>query len=525
MTIKKKILWVDDEIDLLKSHILFLTEKGYEVETASNGEDALALLKEKNFDAIFIDEMMPGLGGLELLAKLKEINYTAPVIMITKNEAESLMNEAIGSKIFDYLIKPIKPSQVLLALKKLFDAKIISSQQIVKSYISDFNELSMLINSNPNWNEWINIYLKLTSWEFELTEHSDQGLKESLAELKRSANLTFSKTIEREYPEWIHTQKLQSRPILTTDILDQKILNSLRSGEKNILFLVIDCLRLDQWMIMENFLKDFYYIKKDYYYTILPTATAYARNSLFAGLFPNELEKYYPDIYDVNIQNENTRNQYEKELLNLFLQRKRVKLKNNIKYVKIIDQDFGRNFEQNALSIQNNHLSVIVYNFLDMIAHGRSDSALLKEIAPDESAYRALTKTWFAHSNLYSLFKIFSQLKNTIIYVTTDHGSIRTLRGAKVLGDRYAATSLRFKYGRNLKADERNAIFVKNPSNYKLPQISAAINYIFAREDYFFLFPNDYNVYLNLYNDTFQHGGVSLEEMIVPFIELQSKLS
>jgi hypothetical protein len=242
-------------------------------------------------------------------------------------------------------------------------------------------------------------------------------------------------------------------------------------------------------------------------------------------LFPNELEKYYPDIYDVNIQNENTRNQYEKELLNLFLQRKRVKLKNNIKYVKIIDQDFGRNFEQNALSIQNNHLSVIVYNFLDMIAHGRSDSALLKEIAPDESAYRALTKTWFAHSNLYSLFKIFSQLKNTIIYVTTDHGSIRTLRGAKVLGDRYAATSLRFKYGRNLKADERNAIFVKNPSNYKLPQISAAINYIFAREDYFFLYPNDYNVYLNLYNDTFQHGGVSLEEMIVPFIELQSKLS
>lgn len=520
---KRRILWVDDEIDLLKSHILFLTEKGYEVDTASNGEDAIALIKEKYFDVIFLDEMMPGIGGLETLSKIKEINKAIPVVMITKNEAESLMDEAIGSKIADYLIKPIKPSQVLLTLKKIFEAKTISSMQVAKTYIGEFNELTDIVNSNPAWSDWINIYLKLTEWELELDEHPDSGLKESLNELKRNANLTFSKTVEREYPDWINTQELKLRPILTTDIMDKKILNELRNGSKNILLFVIDCLRADQWLIMENVLKEYFYVKKDYYYSILPTATAYSRNSLFAGLFPNEIEKYFPDIYDVNIQNENSRNQYEKELLNLLLQRKRIKLKNDLKYVKIIDPDFGRNFEQNASSIKNNHFTVIVYNFLDMIAHGRSDSSLLKEIAPDESAYRALTKTWFLHSNLLSLFKIFSQLKNFKIFVTTDHGSIRTLRGAKVLGDRYAANSIRFKYGRNLKADEKNAVFVKNPSTYKLPQISSAVNYIFAREDYFFLYPNDYNLYLNLYRDTFQHGGISLEEMIVPFIELESK--
>lgn len=519
----KKILWVDDEIELLRSHIIFLSEKGYEVDTVTNGNDAVSAVKEKNYDLIFLDEMMAGMGGLETLGQIKNINPNLPVVMITKSEEETLMNEAIGGKISDYLTKPVNPSQVLLVCKKILEGKKISEQYTAKDYLVDFNQITQALMTDLNFDDWINIYLKLVSWSIELDSHPDIGLEQSLAEQFREANREFSKFIEKNYRNWISDNTNKNAPNLTPQIAEKYVLKNLHNESKSIFFIVLDCLRLDQWLIMERHIRDLFRIEKDYYYSILPTATPYARNSLFAGLYPSEIEKYYPDLWVSGNDDENSMNKYEKELFQNLLDRKRIKLRNELKYIKIIDPEVGRNFEQNILSYQNTHLTGVVVNFLDMIAHGRSDSDILKEIAPDEAAYRSLTNSWFMHSSLLNIFKSLAKMKNVKIIVTTDHGSIRCLRGAKVLGDREASTNLRFKYGRNLKVDDKNAIFIKNSSEYKLPKRGVTINYIIAKEDYYFVYPTDYHKFLTHYKDTFQHGGISMEEMILPVITLEPK--
>jgi DNA-binding response OmpR family regulator len=520
---KKKLLWVDDEIDLLRSHILFLSEKGYEVDTAMNGSDAVAAVKEKTYDLIFLDEMMAGMGGLETLAQIKEINQNIPVVMITKSEEETLMNDAIGGRISDYLTKPVNPSQVLLVCKKILEGKKISGQYAAKDYLQDFNEISRALSTNPDFAEWIDLYLKLVNWEVELDTHPEIGLQQTLNDQKKEANKEFSKFVEKNYRNWINTIGDVYTPTLTTEITEKYVFNHLKNEGISVFYFVLDCMRLDQWMVMEKHLRDLFKIEKEYYYALLPTSTPYARNSLFSGLFPSEIEKYYPDLWSSGDDDENSMNRYEKELLQLLLDRKKIKLKNDLKYIKIIDPEVGRNFEQNILSYKNNHFTAVVVNFLDMIAHGRSDSDILKEIAPDEPAYRSLTNSWFTHSSLLGTLKSIAKMNKVKIVITTDHGSIRSLRGAKVLGDREASTNLRFKYGRNLKVDDKHAVYIKNAQDYKLPKRGVTINYIIAKEDYYFVYPTDYHKYLSHYKDTFQHGGISLEEMILPVITMEPK--
>jgi DNA-binding response OmpR family regulator len=520
---QSKILWVDDEIELLRSHIIFLSEKGYIVDTVTNGEDAISAVSEKNYDLIFLDEMMAGMGGLETLSKIKTMKPGLPVVMITKNEEESLMNEAIGGKINDYLTKPVNPSQVLLVCKKIIEGKKISGEYAAKDYLQDFRLISQALMNNLDFAEWIDIYLKLVNWDVELDQHSEIGLRQTLTEQWREANKEFSKFVERKYKDWIVTQGDIDTPTLTTEITEKYVLPHVLNDTSNVFYFVLDCLRMDQWTVMEKQLVDLFNIEKDYYYSILPTATPYARNSLFSGLFPSEIEKYYPSLWQGKDDDESSMNRYEKELLQLLLDRKKIRLRNDLKYIKIIDPEVGRNFEQNILSYSNNHLTAVVVNFLDMIAHGRSDSDILKEIAPDEPAYRSLTSSWFNHSSLLGTFRSLAKMKNVKIVITTDHGSIRSLRGAKVLGDKEASTNLRFKYGRNLKVDDKHAVYVKNPLEYKLPKRGVTINYIIAKEDYFFVYPTDYHKYLTHYKDTFQHGGISLEEMILPVITMEPK--
>jgi CheY-like chemotaxis protein len=520
---RNKILWVDDEIELLRSHIIFLSEKGYEVDTETSGEDAISSVKENEYDLLFLDEMMAGMGGLETLAQIKEIKPNLPVVMVTKSEEESLMNEAIGGKITDYLTKPVNPSQILLVCKKILEGKIISGQYAAKDYLLDFNEISRAFLNEMDFAEWIEIYTKLVNWDIELDSHPEIDLRQTLNDQKREGNKEFSKFVEKNYRNWLTSVGEPDTPVLTTEILPKYVLQHVNDLKSPVFLFVIDCLRLDQWLIMEKHLLDLFKIEKDYYYAILPTATPYARNSLFGALFPSEIEKHYPQLWSSGDDDEKSMNKYEKELLQFFLDRKKVKLRNELKYIKIIDPEVGRNFEQNILSYRDTHLTAVVVNFLDMIAHGRSDSDLLKEIAPDEPAYRSLTNTWFSHSSLLATFKAIVGIKNAKIIITTDHGSIRSMRGAKVLGDREASSNLRFKFGRNLKVDDKHAIYIKNPEEYKLPKRGVTINYIVAKEDYYFVYPTDYHKYLTYYKDTFQHGGISMEEMILPIITMEPK--
>lgn len=518
---KFRILWIDDEIELFKAHILFLTEKGYLVETVSNGEDGINEVIENSYDLVFLDEMMPGMGGLETLDKIKSIDKNIPVVMVTKSEEETLMHDAIGSKIDDYLIKPVLPSQILLICKKFLESKRISEEYVSREYLQDYNEINRKLLEPNDFNEWIEIYRKLVNWDLESDLHPDLNIKQMLNEQFKECNKEFSKFVERKYSYWVKNAGSKEVPLFSTDIV-QKYLPNLLNTEGPVFFFVVDCLRLDQWLVMEEKLKDIYNIKKDFYYSILPTATAYSRNALFSGLFPSEIEKYFKDFWK-NGDDEKGINDYEKDLLDFQLKRMKTSLKTDLKYIKIIDPEFGRNFEQNVSSYKNSHLTAVVINFLDMIAHGRSDSTLLKEIAPDEPAYRSLTNSWFSHSSLLGTFKKIASIPNSKILLTTDHGSLRCLRGAKVLGDKEASHNLRFKYGRNLKADSKQAVFVKNPEDYKLPNLGVTVNYIIAKEDYYFIYPTEYHKYLTQYKDTFLHGGISMEEVILPVVVMESK--
>jgi len=517
---KGNILWVDDEIELLRSHVLFLKEKGYDVETATNGEDAIELVRSRMFDLVFLDEMMAGKGGLQTLAEIKDLSPSLPVVMITKNEAESLMEDAIGGKISDYLTKPVNPSQILLACKKFLEGKKIQSEQVSKDYVQEFNSISRSLMNPLNYDEWIDLYVKLVAWEMELDLHPTLGLHQMLDDQRRECNAEFSKFIERSYPDWL--QQKGKKPTLSVDVVDKYLIPQLKEG-KSVFFFVIDCLRLDQWLVMEKYLREYYSMEKEYYYSILPTATPYSRNAIFSGLFPAEIEQRFPEIWQQGEDDENSHNRYERQLLDKLLERRHIDLKPEPKYIKILDGDFGRQTENNILSYASNRLTSIVVNFVDMLAHGRSDSALLKEIAPDESAYRSLTDSWFKHSSLFGMLQTLATKKDVKIIITTDHGSVRCLRGSKVIGDREASTNLRYKFGRNLKSDDKQSVFIKNAQDYKLPKRGVTINYIIAKEDYYFVYPTDYHKYLNQYRDSFQHGGISMEEIILPVITLEPK--
>lgn len=516
----KKIIWVDDEIDLLKSHIIFLEERGYDITPVTNAEDAISLIQEQGFDLVLLDEMLNGMDGLTALTKIKDISPALPVIMITKSEEEMIMNEAIGGKIDDYLTKPVNPSQILLSCKKILEGTKIESERLSRDYVGKFNEITRRLMNPLEPADWIDIYLNLTEWEVELDRYPGLGLRQTMLDQKRECNTEFGKFIERNYQDWLESK---NRPLLSTDLVAHCVVPALQQGEK-VVFIVMDNLRLDQWLGMEHLLYPDYRISKSYYFSILPTATPYSRNAIFSGLFPYELSCRYSDIWLKGEEDETSQNRHEHQLLQYQIQdyRFQPKLDPSIKYIKILDQNEAKNLYKNATAYAKTSLLAIVINFIDFLAHSRSDSEVLKEIAPDEAAFRSLTRSWFEHSMFLKILKKLSKTGNTI-FITSDHGSIRSLRGAKVLGDRETSTNLRYKYGRSLKCDSKFAINVKNPVDFMLPPRGINTNYLIAKEDYYFVYPTDYHHYLNYYKDSFQHGGASMEEMILPIIKLEAK--
>jgi len=516
---KKQILWADDEIDLLQPHILFLQEKGYDVDTVTNGDDAIAKVSEKNYHIILLDEMMTGKDGLETLQHIKISHPQTPVIMITKSEEESLMEDAIGQKIDDYLTKPVNPSQILMACKKILDSKEIASEKRSVQYAQELQQISTLLLNPLTEDEWIDLNLKLCNLDVELDVLAEPAFREILYDHRRECNVEFGKFIEKKYKNWVWDR--QESPVLSVDIVKNYLIPELKKGSK-IVFMVIDCMRLDQWLTLENYFYPYFNLYRDYYYSILPTATPFSRNAIFSGLFPEEIETKFPDLWSTDDEDESSLNKYEKELLEQNLLRSGFKPKQEIKYLKIMNNEDAANLEKNINSYLDSQVLAIVLNFVDILAHSRSDLPILKEIAPDESAYRSLTKSWFEHSPIYNVMKAIGK-SDHLLFITTDHGSVRGMRGTKVLGDRETSTNLRYKYGRSLKADKKNAIYVKNPEDFKLPRRGINTTYIIAKEDYYFIYPTNYYKFLNYYKDSFQHGGAALEEMILPIIRLEPR--
>jgi CheY-like chemotaxis protein len=517
---KARILWVDDEVEFLQPHILFLQDKGYEVETAMNAEDGLEMIRQQNFDLVLLDEMMPGMDGLTALGEIKKITPGLPVIMITKNEEESLMEDAIGAQIKDYLTKPVNPSQILSAAKKILESRNISQKKFTRDYTQELNKITMQLMGRMEPQDWIDIFLKFCTWDVELDAVPDKELREIIYNQRRECNVEFGKFIERHYFDWMNAAK-EDRPTLSHDIIEKYVYPELKEGNK-VAFFVIDCMRLDQWLALEKYFYEYYTIQKEYYFSILPTATPFARNAIFSGLLPSELEQRYPEMWAKGEDDDHSRNRNEKELLYDHLRLLGLKFRTEPRYTKIISAEEAQNLEKNLDTFLNTPLLSVVVNFVDILAHSRSDLPILKQIAPDEPSYRSLTRSWFEHSSLYTVFQKLAE-KDITIYVTSDHGSIRCMRGTKVLGDRETSTNLRYKYGRNLKADGKHAFFVNNPLDAKLPRRNFNLNYIIAREDYYFVHPTNYHKYMAYYRDSFQHGGISLEEMVLPVIKLQPK--
>ncbi|MDZ7772533.1 MAG: PglZ domain-containing protein [Balneolaceae bacterium] len=512
-----RILWADDEIDQLKPHILFLENKGFEITPVTNGGDAVSLIKEQVFDIVFLDEQMPGMDGLTTLGEIKSAQPSLPVVMITKSEEESIMEDAIGAKISDYLIKPVNPNQILLTVKRILERRRIRSEKFAQSYLKSFNELSRDIREDTGWDEWIDIYQQLTRWDIDL-EGGEESLRQVLADQYAEANKMFGRFVMDHYEDWVEAER-SARPPLSPDIFREYVKPQL-DPDRPTLFIVIDCLRYDQWMVFEQLLNDFYVIETDFYYSILPTATPYSRNAIFAGLFPLEIRQTYPKLWHQG-EDEHSLNQFEPELLDRQL--RRLDLDYAFQYEKILNAEEGRKAADRILNYLQSPLSTFVYNFVDTLVHSRSDSEVLREIAPDVPAFRSLTRTWFQHSSLLEIFKTLAE-ENVRIVVTSDHGAVRALRDTKVYGDRDTSTSLRYKYGRNLSVESEDATkVVDDPAAWKLPTPGKANSYLVAREDYYFVYPTNYHRYQNRYRDTFLHGGASMEEMILPVATLRPR--
>ena len=512
---KDKILWADDEIDLLKPHILFLEEKGYEVIPVVSGQDAIDYCKEDFFDIIFLDENMPGLSGLETLTHIKQINPDVPVVMVTKSEEESIMNQAIGNKIADYLIKPVNPNQLLLSIKKNVHKSDIITETTTIKYQQEFNNISIQINNAGSTNDWIDIYKKIIYWELTLQE-GEVEMQKLIYLQKKEANHSFCKFVKKNYMDWL--QNSEKRPLMSPDLFKNKVFPLLDNNEK-IFFILIDNFRLDQWYTVKSLLNDYFTFDENLYYSILPTATQYARNSIFSGLMPLQIEKMFPSLW-IDEESEEGKNINEEPLIKTMIERFRKKY--TFSYNKIYDSLYGDKLLNNISNLAKNQLNVIVINFVDMLSHARTESKMIRELAQSEAAYRSLTKSWFQHSTTLELFKKIAGMGYKII-LTTDHGTIRVDDPIKIVGDKNTNTNLRYKVGKNLDYNYKDLFEIKYPEKAGLPSPNISTKYIFALNESFFAYPNNYNYYVPYYKDTFQHGGISLEEMLIPIISLQPK--
>ncbi|MEE0526896.1 MAG: bifunctional response regulator/alkaline phosphatase family protein [Prevotellamassilia sp.] len=509
-----RLLWVDDEIEMLKAHILFLQKKDYEVMTANNGADAIDLCRSNRFDLILLDENMPGLSGLETLTHLKEIAPTVPVVMVTKNEEEDLMDQAIGSKIADYLIKPVNPSQVLLTLKKNIHQREIVQEVTQTGYRQEFSRIDMQLSENLSAGDWKELYKRLVHWELELQE-ADSAMNDMLRMQKEEANQAFAKFVKRNYEQWI--ANADERPLISPDVFKRCIFPRLSAGRK-VFLLVLDNLRFDQWRVISQDLAEDFDIEEDLYYSILPTATQYARNALFAGLMPRQIKEMYPELW-VDEEEDEGKNLNEEMLIRRQLERYR--RKEDFSYHKINDSSQVDKV-LNQISGTNLPLNVLVINFIDILSHARTESQMVRELAGNESAYRSITLSWFRHTPIKEIFKKLASMDYDLL-ITTDHGSIRVDTPSKVVGDRNVNTNLRYKLGKNLSYNAKDVYEVKQPRALQLPQPNLSTTYVFATGARFFAYPNNYNYYVQYYKDTFQHGGVSMEEMIIPLVTLRPK--
>ncbi|MGM9778398.1 MAG: PglZ domain-containing protein [Prevotella sp.] len=519
MTKNGTLLWVDDEIEHLRAHIIFLEKKGYEVVTVSNGDDAIDLCRQRSFDLVLLDEMMPGLSGLETLQAIKAIAPSMPVVMVTKSEEENIMNQAIGSKISDYLIKPVNPNQILLTLKKNIHRKEIVTEVTESGYQQDFQRISMAIMDCRTWDDWVDIYRRLVRWELELST-ADSQMSEMLAMQKEEADNGFAKYIRANYMQWMETLspgvRDSSRPLLSPEIFKTAVFPAVDAGEK-VFLVVLDNFRYDQWRVLSSELADSFDIDEQLYCSILPTATQYARNALFSGLMPNDIQRMFPDLW-VDEDEDEGKNVNEEPLIRTQIERFR--RHDTFSYYKINDNASAERYLQRYSLLFKNDINVVVFNFIDMLSHARTESKMVRELANTESAYRSITLSWFRHSAISELFKLLARSDYRVI-VTTDHGSVRSCKPVKIIGDRNTNTNLRYKLGKNLAYDNKDLFVIKEPHKAHLPSPNVSTSYVFATGDSFFAYPNNYNYYVSYYKNTFQHGGISLEEMVIPLVTLK----
>ena len=510
------LLWVDDEIEQLKAHLLFLEKKGYEVVTVSNGTDAIDQCQARSFDLVLLDEQMPGLSGLETLQRIKQLQPALPVVMVTKSEEENIMEQAIGQKIADYLIKPVNPNQILLTLKKNIHRREIETEVTQSQYQQSFQQIAMQIMDCRSWKDWTDVYRHLVHWELQLSS-TDSSMTEMLQMQKEEANLGFAKFVKKNYMEWIGGNA--EAPLMSHRVMKEKVFPLLTAGEK-VFLIVMDNFRYDQWRMLAQEIGDQFDIDEDLYCSILPTATQYARNAIFSGLMPNKIAEMFPDLW-VDEDEEEGKNLNEAPLIQTQLDRYR--RRNTFSYHKVNTSQDADRLMQQFNQLGKNDLNVVVFNFIDMLSHARTESRMVRELANNESAYRSITLSWLRHSVIADFFRQLAATGYKVI-VTTDHGSIRCTRPVKIVGDRNTNTNLRYKLGKNLSYEDAKDLFViREPQKAQLPSPNLSTSYVFATGDSFFAYPNNYNYYVSYYRDTFQHGGISLEEMMIPSVTLTEK--